>query len=101
MAGCERRLHTDMVPKKQRAVLQQGDTIIVVPYTANADAFVAGRARVWSRLPPGVTPLGMDLAPDGKHFVIIVPVDEKSTQRDQTRVTFLVNFFDELKRRVH
>jgi hypothetical protein len=42
--------------------------------------------------------MSYDPAPDGKHVVALLPAD--SPQEPQTHVIFLLNFFDELRRRV-
>jgi serine/threonine-protein kinase len=51
-------------------------------------------------LKPGnimITPEGYDLAPDGKQLVAMVAVD--ANEKPPTHLTFLLNFFDELRRR--
>jgi hypothetical protein len=74
---------------------------MVVDYTANGDSFQAGKPRLWSntRLNPGVAG-GLDLAPDGKRFVGFPAQDAVDTQKGSVQVTLLLNFFDELRRRV-
>jgi hypothetical protein len=74
--------------------------IMVVPYTVKGDTFVADRPRIWAQLPAGVTPEGFDLVPDGKRGVVAVPVEEAQAQIEQGHVIFLLNFFDELRKRV-
>jgi serine/threonine-protein kinase len=77
--------------------------IMVVDYTASGDSFVSGKPRVWSehRLlelvsPPAPT---YDLAPNGKRFAVILYPDGTADQKPVTHLTFLLNFFDELRRR--
>ena len=73
----------------------------VATYTTIGDSFVASQARLWSeKWPHTVTALTVepDLMPDGKHFLVVLPTSEASTER-QTHVTFLLNFADELRRR--
>ena len=41
-----------------------------------------------------------DIAPDGKRFVVFPLPDAKEGHDVPLRVTFLLNFFDELRRRV-
>jgi hypothetical protein len=41
-----------------------------------------------------------DLAPDGKRFAVILNADGTAEQKPILHVTFLLNFFDELRRRV-
>ena len=40
-----------------------------------------------------------DIAPDGKRFVVFPPPDAKEGQDVPLRVTFVLNFFEELRRR--
>jgi serine/threonine-protein kinase len=77
--------------------------IMVANYTAKGDAFVADRPRLWSekRFLDTGTFTNFDLAPDGKHFAVLMSPDgETEQQRAQTHATFLLNFFDELRRKV-
>jgi serine/threonine-protein kinase len=73
--------------------------IIVASYTANGDTFVPGKPRVWSEKRLLGLPYGtLDLAPDGKHFAVILYAD--GAAETQPQLTILLNFFDELRRRV-
>jgi Tol biopolymer transport system component len=77
--------------------------IMVVDYTSTGDSFtIVGKPRVWSdRQIGGVTGGGIqnyDLAPDGKRFVVFLR-DEVAAQTGSVHTTFLLNFFDELRRR--
>ena len=74
--------------------------IMVTAYTASADSFAAEKTRPWSntqiREPAGIW--NLDLAPDGKRFAVFLrPASE---QKGSVHVTVLLNFFDELRRRV-
>jgi hypothetical protein len=40
----------------------------------------------------------VDLASDGKRIVALMPVETEDDQKAQSRVTFLENFVDELRR---
>ena len=78
--------------------------IMVVPYAAKADSFVSGKPGVWSdkRLADFGT-IGFsnyDVAPDGKRIVALMPVDTPEAQHTQSHVIFLMNFSDELRRKV-
>jgi hypothetical protein len=42
----------------------------------------------------------VDLAPDGKRIVAIMPVETAEGQKAQSHVIFLENFFDEVRRKV-
>jgi hypothetical protein len=63
-----------------------------------------GKPRVWS--PHPVLDLGSppvrayDLAPDGKRFVVVLNADGTADPPPVTHLTFLLNFFDDLRRRV-
>jgi serine/threonine-protein kinase len=71
--------------------------IIAVSYRANGATFEAARPRMWMlKKDPGF----FDVAPDGKHVAVFLT--DESIQKDAktpTQVTFLLNFFDELRRR--
>jgi serine/threonine-protein kinase len=75
--------------------------IMVVSYTAT-DTFSPGAPRQWSETAIQFTdhypPL--DLAPDGKRFVVFPAPESASGGSTNVHVNFLLNFFDELKRRV-
>jgi hypothetical protein len=68
---------------------------MVVSYTTNGDAFVASKPRLWANKKD----LGFlfDLAPDGKRFAVVET--EAPEHKGPQQVTFLLNFFDELRRR--
>ena len=72
---------------------------MVVDYAVEGDAFVPGKPRLWTQTPLfyiGV--VNVDLAPDGKRFVVITAPG--GAAKDSAHVTVLLNFFDELKRRI-
>ena len=78
--------------------------ITVVHYTVKGDTFVADKPHVWSERslldlgsPPVVT---YDAAPDGKRFAVVLYADGTAEEKPITQVTFLLNFFDELRRKV-
>ncbi len=80
------------------------DRIFAVDYTARGDTFRAEKPRLWSDVQirpsaggPSMTPL--DLAPDGKRFAIF-PVPQTEEEKGSVHVTFLFNFFDELRRQI-
>jgi hypothetical protein len=77
---------------------------MVADYTANRDSFTAGKPQVWSEKTVAST-LGLypyDMAADGKHFAVVLYSSETAEpqQRPTDSVTVLLNFFDELRRRV-
>ncbi len=77
------------------------DRIMAASYTAQGDAFSAGVPRVWS--PTQVRRDGVrqnfDISPDGKRVVMFPrPVEEESA--GNLHATFLLDFFDEVRRRI-
>ena len=42
----------------------------------------------------------LDLAPDGRRFVVLMPVESTEARESQNQVTLVMNFFDEVRRRV-
>jgi Tol biopolymer transport system component len=76
--------------------------IRVTDYTASGISFSPGTPRLWSEKRLG--DLGVnspyDLAPDGKRFAVVLDPEEADASKQITNVTILVNFFDELRRRV-
>jgi len=76
--------------------------IWVVDYTTKDGAFSAGKPRLWAA-PRMRTPTGFgakDLDPDGKSFVVTGVETPGGKEQGSVHVTFLLNFFDELRRRV-
>ena len=74
----------------------------VAGYTVKSDSFIAQTPHVWSQkstMPPRLGSL-YDLAPDGKRLAVALYADGTAEPKPITRVTVLLNFFDELKRRV-
>jgi len=68
-------------------------------YTADGDTFVAEKPRVWlARL--GGTQALWDLAPDGKRVAVVMSGGTAEAPKQEHEVVFLLNFFDELRRRV-
>jgi len=45
------------------------------------------------------TSSNLDLAPDGKRFAVILPLEQTGSQQTRSRVTFIENFFDEVRRK--
>ena len=80
------------------------DRIMVVSYTVQGDTFTADRPRRWSdaqtRPQPSDWLQTLDLAPDGKRFAIFSRSEAASENKGSLHVTFLLNFFDELRRRL-
>jgi serine/threonine-protein kinase len=80
------------------------DKIMVAGYTANGNSFVPDKPRLWSEgrlLNLGSPPIPTyDAAPDGKRFAVILYADGTAEEKPITHATFLLNFFDELRRKV-
>jgi len=76
--------------------------IQVAEYTSSGEAFVPGKPRQWCDTPVLVTGIlsNLDLAPDGKRFVAFPAPEGGGAEKTSLHVTFLLNFFDELKRRM-
>jgi serine/threonine-protein kinase len=77
---------------------------MTVAYSAKDDSFAAGRPRPWSNtqigsIGPGVW--NLDVTPDGKRFVVVgSPPADSAAAKNSVHVTFLLNFFDEVRRRI-
>ena len=77
----------------------QENQIMVVTYAASGDSFHADKPKLWS---PGqfsdrLGAVNFDLSPDGKRVVVLrVPASENPPI---TKLTFVFNFFDELRRK--
>ena len=76
--------------------------IMVAGYTVKGDSFVADKPRAWSEKQVGGTPTvtrNVDLAPDGKRVVALMPSGTPEGRKAQNHIVFLMNFFDEVRRR--
>jgi len=73
---------------------------MVVSYTAQGDSFEPGKPR---RSGKGLAEAGsiadLDISPDGKRFVALPSAETVGEPRSNRQVTFLENFFDEVRRR--
>jgi WD40-like Beta Propeller Repeat len=81
--------------KSQELFYRSNEGMMVAGYTTNGEAFLRSKPRLWV----AKADLGnfFDLAPDGKRFVVVQP--EVSEKKGPQHVMFLLNFFDELRRR--
>ena len=80
----------------------QDQQIMVVTYTTNGDSFVPDKPRLWSpaRL-AGISDFhNLDISPDGKRFLALMPAEAQGQQRTDNHVTFLLNFGEEVRRRM-
>jgi hypothetical protein len=73
---------------------------MVTEYTAKSDSFSYSKPCLWSNTQIADTGNRyFDLAPYGKRFAVF-PVREASDEKQgNVHVTFLLNFFDELRRK--
>lgn len=77
-----------------------GNRIMVADYDLAGDSIVPRKPRLWSPtqlFDPGY--LNLDIAPDGKRFAVFLPPPARTEKEGAVHVTFLLNFFDELRRR--
>ena len=76
--------------------------IMVMDYQVQSGSFVVGKQRLWSdqRLQDVGGLLNYDLAPEGKRFAIFPEMNAPVEEKGNVHVTFLLNFFDVLRRRV-
>jgi serine/threonine-protein kinase len=79
----------------------QDHRIMVTDYEFKNESFLPGKPRLWSdvRVQDLAGIPNYDLAPDGKRFAIFPEPKAAPTENESVRVTFLLNFFDELRRR--
>jgi Tol biopolymer transport system component len=77
--------------------------VVVASYAATGESFAADRPHEWSAQQLGGsanTLRNIDLASDGKRIIALMPVETGDAQRVQSHVTFLLNFFDDVRRKV-
>jgi serine/threonine-protein kinase len=76
------------------------DRVQVAGYTVNGPSFVAGKPRLWSdqRLTQPTDDWNYDVAPDGQSIEGLVARSAEENKAS-LHATFLLNFFDELRRR--
>ena len=75
--------------------------IMVTDYKVAGDSFMPDKPHLWSdqRLQNLGGALNYDLAPDGKRFAIFPELKAPAEEKGSVHMTFLLNFFDELRRR--
>ena len=75
---------------------------MVAEYEVLGDSFAPGRPHRWSDLQiqrPADFIRNFGLAPDGRRFAVI-PRPDEAASKASLHVNFLLNFFDELRRRI-
>jgi eukaryotic-like serine/threonine-protein kinase len=75
--------------------------VMVVDCAPGRESFSASKPRRWSETPIGNTTgfQNFDVAPEGKR-IVAAPSTERDEMKGSLHLTFLVNFFDEMLRRV-
>jgi hypothetical protein len=92
----QRRQSAPLVAKPHDLVYLSGDELMAASYTVKGDLFAPDKPRVW------IAKVGSgryDLAPDGKRAAVLTPVESGEAPKQEHEVVFLMNFFDELRRR--
>ena len=77
--------------------------IMSAAYAFRGNSFVSEKPRPWSPKPLANlvnSVRNFDLARDGKRIAALMPAETPEENGSQSRVMFLLNFFDELERRV-
>ena len=77
------------------------DRIMVAGYAVNGESFAAGKPRLWSnqQLTQPTDDWNFDVSPDGTTIEALVLRPAAEENKSALQVTFLLNFFDELRRR--
>ena len=75
---------------------------MVANYSVKGDSFEVEKPQVWSstRVAQQTAVRHWDLASDGKRIIALMPANGPGTETLPDHVTFLENFFDELRRKV-
>ena len=87
---------------------------MVVDYTVEGDSFHNSKPRLWTDKQIGTIPGGtldlrggasgisrlFDLTPDGRRIIAWVPEEQPKEAKVDLHVTMLLNWFDELRRRL-
>lgn len=85
-------------------LLYQGDggRLMAASYTIRDGSFVPEKPRLWTtrRLATVGFSQSFDLAPDGEHVVGLIPADTPESRETLRHVGVLLNFPDELRRRI-
>jgi serine/threonine-protein kinase len=76
--------------------------IMVAEYRVDGGSFVPGKPRVWSPTQLGNTgqTTNLGIAPDGLRFAVLMPFQGQASSADLRHATLVLNFLDELQRRV-
>ena len=90
--------------RRELFYVNSGNRIMVARYTANKRSFVPEKPRQWSPAvlfrPANNALWNLDIAPDGRSFVVLAPPELSRAEPATVHATILLNFFDELRRRM-
>ncbi len=86
---------------KQLFIATPDGRVMVCDYETKGDTFIPGKVRQWTetRIIDTVGAHSFEVAPDGRLLTSVNPA-ESGANPVNVHVTFLLNFFDELKRRL-
>ena len=76
--------------------------IIVVNYSVQGNTFKTDKPRRWSNqlLAEFGNNWAFDLSPDGKRFAVLTPIEDLTRRETGNRAMLLVNYFDEVRRKM-
>ena len=75
--------------------------IMVMDYKVDGASFVPLKSRLWSDQQLFYTGTSnMDLSPDGKRFVVVSTPEATGGAKGSVHITMLLNFFDEVRRKL-
>ena len=80
----------------QEVYYRTAEGIVAVSYSVHGEEFVPGKPRLLA-VRKGIT--SFDVAPDGKRMAATVREESERDPARPAQATFLLNFFDELRRR--
>lgn len=87
-------------------IYQSGDQLLSASYTVRGNEFVAEKPRVWvaklgaAVLFNGASDRNWDLAPEGNRVAVATPLESAEAPKQEHEIVMLLNFFDELRRKV-
>jgi len=76
--------------------------LLAADYEIQGDSFLVGKPRLWTdaRISANMGHADFDVAADGQRVLTSINPVDRVEQSTTVHVTFLLNFFDELKKRV-
>ncbi len=80
-----------------------GNQIMLANYSVEGDSFRPEKPQLWADTriaDSGLAGKNYDIGPDEKRIAVLYPFDAPGERQPQNEVTLLLNFFDELKRRM-